>query len=267
MTLSLFLGLFLSAAPLQAKAVAPHPSPPSPAIPNTTGLDPARAFSLANTDYDKGDYEGAVSLYSELAEAYPEEPAYQYDLGNSWLKSGRTGLAVVSYLRAFRLAPRSSDIRDNLAFALGRAGEEFVPAGIPQSLFFLALALSRQELAGLFWLGIWVSCLFAGLYLVEFRPRWLRPALGFSLAFLVSFGGWLWLLSTLEPAELGVVLRSDAEVRSGPGANFPVAYTLPEGRRLALLGGKGDWREIAVPREGIKGWMLKESLEQVSHDR
>jgi tetratricopeptide (TPR) repeat protein len=223
----------------------------------------ASLFAQANAAYDKADYAAAIDAYSQLELADPDEPAYHFDLGNCEMKSGKLGKAVASYLRAFALAPRDSDIRTNLSFALGRAGEEMVPAGIPQSLFLLAYALSRNELQGLLALAVWLFCAAAGLYALNVGRPLLGPAVGWTLAATAFFGGWLLLLSSLAPNDLAVTLRADAEVRSGPGTNFGVSYTLPEGRRLDITGEQGDWLEVVAPKEGFKGWMRKDSLEKI----
>ena len=69
--------------------------------------------------------------------------------------------------------------------------------------------------------------------------------------------------ATIEPADTAVTIRSDAELRNGPGVNFSVGYTLPEGRRLAVLSRKGDWYEVAAPKEGVKGWIETTSVEKI----
>jgi len=225
--------------------------------------DPAQDFARANALYQKGEFSQAARLYKELPSHPPDEPAYHYNLANALLKTGHTGAAVACYLRAFRLAPRHPDIRYTLAFALGRAGEDLVPAGLPATLFWLAFALSRQELLGLFWISVWACLVCWGIHMLDSRRRMAYAGALAGAAFACLFGGWLWLRTTLDPRDEAVTIRPDAEVRSGPGPLFSVAYTLPEGRRLSLISRKGEWWEILVPREGIKGWIHQDWLEKV----
>ena len=91
----------------------------------------------ARKKYDAGDYVGAASLFQEALNKAPKNPTLEYDLGNALFKSGKLGLSIAAYQRAFDIQPRNGDIRYNLSFALRRAGENFVPAGIPPILFTL----------------------------------------------------------------------------------------------------------------------------------
>jgi len=232
-------------------------------------------FQSANALYEKGEFTQALPLYEKLVAANPKEAAYHYNLGNAFLKTGRVGRGVASYLRAFRLSPRDNDIRYNLTFTLARAGDELIPPGIPYSVFLLAYSLSGEELSGLFWLSFWSFCVLSGLYLLsspsapsprsrgEGRGEGLSSAAVIALCFFAFFGTWRWMRATIEPAETAVTIRSDAELRNGPGTNFSVGYTLPEGRRLAVLGRKGDWYEVAAPKEGVKGWIETTSVEKI----
>src|SRR5947207_2322189 len=68
-------------------------------------------FAAANSFYEKSDFANALPIYERLASEHPKEPSYHYNLGNTYLKTGRPGKAVASYLRAFRLAPRDGDVR------------------------------------------------------------------------------------------------------------------------------------------------------------
>ena len=84
-----------------------------------------------------------------------------------------------------------------------------------------------------------------------------------ALAGWIIFGGWWGARKALEPAERAVVIKPFVEIRSGPGDNFSVAFTAPEGRRIEVLSENGRWMEIGLAKEGAKGWVLAESVERV----
>ncbi|MCX5796349.1 MAG: SH3 domain-containing protein [Elusimicrobia bacterium] len=54
-----------------------------------------------------------------------------------------------------------------------------------------------------------------------------------------------------------------AELRSGPGENFNVSFTVPEGRRVQILGSDGAWVELGVLKEGVKGWLPAAAVEEL----
>lgn len=215
----------------------------------------------AQKAYDRGHFAAAAAAYEALAARSPGSAALHYDLGNALLKAGRTGPAVAAYLRAFELQPRDADIRHNLDYALRLGGEELVPAGVPGPLFLLFHLLSRGELAGLQWLLLWAWLLLASAWL--WRPEARARVRGPLTAALCLWGlTALWLLARrgLEPRELGVIVAARAEIRSGPGESFPVAFTAPEGRRVEVLESSGEWVEIGVLKEGARGWAPRSAV-------
>jgi len=70
-----------------------------------------------------------------------------------------------------------------------------------------------------------------------------------------------------------VVTQSSVEVRSGPGRQFGVGFTVPEGRLIVVLTQmislKEDhssverWVEIGVPSEGLKGWVQQDFITKI----
>lgn len=221
----------------------------------------AQDAAEAQKAYDRGDFAAAASAYEALAARRPDSAAIHYDLGNARLKAGRPGPAVAAYLRAFELGPRDADIRHNLDYALRLAGEELVPPGVPGPLFVLFHALSRGELAGLQWLLLWAWLLLASAWL--WRPAWrgrVRGPLSAALGLWALAALGLLARTGLEPRDVGVIVVSKAEIRSGPGASFPVAFTAPEGRRVSVLESSGEWLEIGVLKEGARGWAPRSAV-------
>lgn len=222
----------------------------------------------AQKKYDAGDYHGAATAYAQAAARSPRSAALHYNLGNALYKAGRLGTAIASYQRAFDIRPRDPDMRYNLDFALKKAGEELVPAGVPPLLWRSFHWLSERELAGLHWLSCWAALLLAGLMIR--RPRW-RDSLGpwgaAAFALWLGFGAWWLALRGLEGGPRAVIVRPTAEVRAGPGENFPASFTAPEGRRVEILseaaGSDGVWLEIGVLKEGARGWIAADSVERI----
>jgi tetratricopeptide (TPR) repeat protein len=214
--------------------------------------------------YDQGDYQGAAAWYLQAAGADPRNAGLHYDLGNALFKAGRTGPAIASYQRAFDRAPRDADIRQNLDYALRRAGEELVPAGVPPLLFIAFHAFSERELAGLHWLACWLALVLAGLCLLrEDRRAALLPWTTAALSLWLLLGGWWLAVRGVPPPRRGVITAAAAELRSGPGENFSVSFTVPAGRRVQILSGSGTWLELGVLKEGVKGWLPAAAVEEI----
>jgi hypothetical protein len=233
-------------------------------------LSPAWAAELSSARpenkqlYDSGRFSDAAKAFAEQVKVSPRDAAVLYNLGNAYFKSGRTGLAIASFERAFALDPRDADTRFNLAFALRRAGEEFVPTGIPPAAFWIFTALSERELAGLDWIVAWTFLLMSATWLVSKPSREkLTPLIATTLGlWLVLSLWWMGLRSILPPVK-AVITSPQAELRHGPGQNFPVAFTLPEGRRVRVMGASGTWLEVGVLKEGARGWIESSQLERL----
>ena len=64
--------------------------------------------------YEEGDFIAATAIWEELADAGVEDSHLWYNLGNAYFQQEEIGMAILSYRRALRLAPRDAEIRDNL---------------------------------------------------------------------------------------------------------------------------------------------------------
>lgn len=225
----------------------------------------ASPYDDARAAYDSGDFERAAAAFSALSAADPGDAALHYDLGGALLKAGKLGRASASYQRAFDLDPRDGDVRHNLDFVLTRSGEELTPPGIPKPAFAAFTALSSRELAGLHWLAAWAAMILAGLVLLggaERREKLGGWLLGAAAAWLL-FGLWWAGLRAVLPPGRGVIVAGRAELRNGPGEKFTVGYTAPEGRRVRVLSESGEWLEVGLLKEGVKGWILAASVEKL----
>ena len=242
----LFLAVFF-AGPARAAAAAPPD------------------LAAARTLYDAGRYDEAAAAFETIAAKEPRDAAAQYDLGDALFKAGKLGRATASFERAFALDPRSRDTRFNLEFALKRAGEDFAPPGAPPALFWLFTALSERELAGLHWLAAWATLLLAAACMLAGarRRETLTPRTAAAAALWLAFGLWWAGLRATLPPDRGVIVSAHAELRHGPGNNFGVAFTVPEGRRVRVLSASGAWLEVGVLKEGARGWIEAAAVERL----
>jgi tetratricopeptide (TPR) repeat protein len=210
-------------------------------------------FDSANASYEKGDFTAARDAYEGLIGQGLGGFSLYYNLGNTYYRLGQVGRARLWYERALRENPRDEDARYNLdlvrsqiqdqepgSHALPRLGSGALKALPPLNLLFfilLGLALFREE-EWLWW------------------ARWIAGLL-FAAALALAA-----VTSSQRNQVHGVVLESRAEVRAGPGTDYRVAFTVPEGRKVVILSA-GEWLEIGVPEKGLKGWARKASVEPI----
>jgi tetratricopeptide (TPR) repeat protein len=242
------LGFALWAAGAALAAAPPDPAP-----------EPAEAFRRAGEAYEAGRLAEALRLYESAAATGVVSVALYYNLGNVHWRLDRRGWAALWYERARRLAPRDADVRYNLALA--RSG---LDGGDAPAWELLDRVLTPDELAvavaGLGWaLGLGLGwALWRGLP----WSRWRRPALA-GLAVFALLAGWLVLRDRDLAAPWAVVVVPEAEVRSGPGDQFPVGFTARAGQRALITDRRPGWVSIGVPDKGLKGWVPENAVERI----
>lgn len=220
----------------------------------------AQNADSAEEYYRQGRYSAALGAYEEQLKNAPNSPYLYYNIGNCYFKMGSTGLAVANYYRAFRLDPRDEDIRHNLNLALESAGEKLVPGGVPEVLHKVYFYFSAAELKGLSVLALGVFSLLACIWLLKRRLG--RTTL-VMLAVWVVITAWAGSVKRLEQENWAVVAVPAAELRSGPGMNFPASANLSQGHLVVVQDTRNAWQEVVVKSQGLQGWMPADSLEKI----
>lgn len=224
--------------------------------------DAAAMFSEAKTKYDQGQYAEAARLYEALAQEGQVNAALWYNLGNAYYRSQSIGKAVLCFERARRIAPRDTDIRANLAF-IRQAVKEPDPsflAGLINSIDSL-LSLNELTVVVSATFIIFICCLILWLFR---RNPWILLADAAAFLLVIVLGGWLALKIDQEVVtSWAVVLSGPADVRNGPGQDNSVGFTLPEGRKVVVMGDNGDWLAVGLHNEGLKGWIEKKYIEKI----
>jgi tetratricopeptide (TPR) repeat protein len=233
-------------------------------------LRPAGAYDrneLAeyNDMYKNGNYQGALEGYQDMMAKEPANPCGFYNAGNAWFRMGRPGQAILYYSKAWRLNPRDPDIRANLEFALKHTGQLFVPEGVPRVLHYAYYCLSDDELrlgTIIFWWAFFLLLSFY--YLKPGIADGNRTPLYVTGTFFSVLLLWFLARSASPFRDGAVIIDKSAQLMSGPGETFKAAAALPEARLVKLLDETDDtYYEIAIPREGIKGWVKKSAAGKI----
>ena len=210
--------------------------------------------------YRQGKYSAALGIYEDELKSHPNDPFVYYNIGNCYFKMGSKGLAAANYYRAFRLAPRDGDIRQNLSLTLESGGEKLVPSGIPVILHRAFYWFSYPELKGLVFLIFWLFCAVGSFWL--FKGKAGRLTL-ICAVMLTVCSGWLYLRHQEQNAHLAVIAYPIAEIRSGPGTNFPASASVAQGHLVTVQDAKDSWYEVVVKSQGIKGWVEQNAVEKI----
>jgi hypothetical protein len=227
LVLSAITGMLLAGAIQPALAQAPQ----SPT-----------ASAVANSDAPPA----APSSYSA---------ASLYNLGNSYARAGKPGLAVLNYERASLLAPNDPDIEANLRYV--REGAH-LPVE-PRSTWQRAVMIGSPTLWS--FLGV-LGVLLLGCALLagERYPahRWRRRlvALVGLVVLGATAGNALVLWPTLHAA---VIVTAATPVQVSPVPMGDQLFTLPEGETVTITAEHEDF-VLVQTGSGRKGWVARVNL-------
>lgn len=237
--------------------------------------NPQSLFYQANAFYENGRYAEAAGLYLNLIRSGYESGNLYFNLGNTYFKLGRRGLAVLYYEKAKRLIPHDADLKANLAYAL-EGVDEGTPDWKGEFLRSIINAFPTEQLILLTSLSFFLVT--AMIILVILFPEKIRVPgdgsgrtgyqawwlgcvflLGLFFLFSLSLTG-LQYLDRLTP--YGVAISAGGEVRYEPSKEATIHFSLAEGSRVKITGEKDDWYLI-VRSDGRRGWVKKSYVEEV----
>ena len=233
----------------------------------------AEAMALGNGLYEAGSYSEAVEVYEELVARGVRSGALYYNLGNAYFKLGELGRAILNYRRALRVDPGDGDIESNLKLARDMTIDRLEPPekGLVSSLSSPSRRLLTQDQTAVTAL---VFC--AALVLLLLGAAFVRGATARRAVRNGAFvAGGLMLLSlaALAGHVLGVddesdavVVESEVDLKSGPGAQYVSEVTLHSGAEVTTIESRGAWTRLALPVGELQGWVTNRAVERVTID-
>jgi len=225
----------------------------------------------ANRLYEEGLLSEAATSYERLIAQGAYDGIIYYNLGNACYRQGDLGHAILNYRRAERLLPRDHDIAENLTLSRSQTvdrleeGEDSLLAWADQAW---RSYLTENEMA---WAAL-VAWLLAGLFGVLLflqpsgRTAW---TYGLSIALIVAvlLGVPLGVSARQERRQPSAVLvASQVDVRSGPGTDYVIEFSLHAGAELRILDQQNGWTRITLPGD-LEGWVPQDAVERIQVSR
>ena len=178
-----------------------------------------------------------------------------YNLGNSYARAGKPGLAVLNYERAALLAPDNADIRANLDYVRASA---HIPVQ-PRSRWVRVAETVRPAWAA--WMGaLGMALVGAGLVAGRMTSRFRLARISGVLA-----GGALVALAVSNALLLwprmheAVILVNQTPARVSPVPMGDAAFVLPEAEIVTMTAEHEDFILVRT-RGGRSGWVARASL-------
>ncbi len=229
--------------------------------PSSLAGDFAGEVAIANDQYANNNFQQAADSYESLIQKGFNNGYLYYNLGNTYIRLGKIGPAILNYIRAQKLIPRDENLQANLNFAIQQTKDK-IPLPTLSSLstfFFWVNDLNMNEnikLAFTVNLVFWVI-LTAWFY---FRSNFLRMARNSFLAMLllsfVAIGVKLHIESNFKT---GVVVAKKVAVKSGLGLTNVTLFELHEGAIVTIIAERQGGFEVGLDSKQ-KGWVTKTSI-------
>jgi len=269
----LFLVLWIPSGTLPVFTEAWGLTPPAGAgqSPGETAQNPQDIHSLlfrANQAYLEDRYEEAAGLYERIVEEGHLNGHVFFNLGNSYIRLGELGRAILNYKKASVLLPRDGDLKANLQYARSLTKDRIEEASpsLWNTLAFWYFGMNLRELLIAFVLLnllFWSSALF-NLYRNSEWAKWsLWLSLLLSLVLGVSAG-----IKARESFRNtgGVILEDEVPVHAGFSRNDTTLFVLHEGAEFTILDEEQGWWKITLA-DGKKGWVAAPSGGRVALKR
>lgn len=200
-----------------------------------------------------------LTLWTGQALAQPSQPLYSadglYNLGNSYARAGKPGLAVLSYERAALLSPNDPDINANLAY-VGASAHVFMKS---RSRFARLAQAASPTLAA--WLGVLgIALVGIGLVTRKVAPRFLPVSSGgilFGIALIaLSVSNAMLLWPRMHQA---IVLVDQTPARVSPAPMGDTAFVLREADSVTMTAEHEDFILIRTSGD-LSGWVARANL-------
>ena len=233
---------------------------------------PADELNAGNEAFWQGDFAGAAERERRVAAATPRSADVWFNLGTAEASAGHIGAAVHAFEQALLLRPGDADA----AYNLGRIREAAIAQGV-EAEQGAKLILPGEDDLGTGLLTAAAPGALATVFLVTWAlffgmlATWRKSnssgrrtassfaALLLGLGALASGGLLAGRVLVVDATDYGVVVASEAPVRSGPGDQYKAAARLLGGVKVRLRGEDRGWRQVTLP-DGSEGWLPVEQI-------
>lgn len=213
------------------------------------------SLEAATAAYDQGQVDAAAKVYAQLG-AGGDRPAMLYNQGNCAFRLGNLGEAVLLFERARRLAPRDSDILENLNFVRAKLGLPAVgTTESPRQLLSKARdSLRPDEWSLLAAAGAGIAGIWAGVRRWRQRSPWPVLSLAGALAVICAVCMASQRLTTYLPERQGIVLRDGVTAFRLPDADAEkTPIVLHQGERVEVTERRAAW--LRVRADQAEAWV------------
>ncbi|MGV7220275.1 MAG: SH3 domain-containing protein [Nitrospinales bacterium] len=215
----------------------------------------------ANDFYKEKNYAKAEELYQSALDRGLQNGFLYYNLGNTHIRLGNTGKAILNYLHAKKFLPRDQDLQANLKYSVQHTVDliSWEEKSLLKSLFFWVDNFNLKEhLLILISINIcfWIS-LSVWLYKKNEGINLFRKIVFAVLILSLASTAIKW--SSVSDTNFGVILHKTIDVKSGMDKNNTTLFQLHEGAIVSIEKEEAGWFKIKL-KDGKSGWAKKDAI-------
>lgn len=225
-------------------------------VPALLRADNAGDWAKANAFYQQKNYDSAAVYYEKIAAGRPRQAAVFYNLGNTYYRLNKIGVAVLNYEKALKRDPGMTEARDNKQLAQSRVSNSINGGG---DVFFVRWWKSATHPARTTAWSVTALLLFViTLSLASLRlfrnKTGIRPKLIIASA-LLSAASLVFVFASAgrHSVHSAVVLSDAAPLTGAANAVKPLAL-VPEGTVVQIQAQNREQMLVTLP-DGRSGWM------------
>jgi len=226
-------------------------------------------FDKANTLYNNGEYESAISVYEKILDDNLHSSALYFNMANCYYKLNKIAPSIYYYEKALMLSPKDKDIQNNLSFAEQMTIDNFdaVPEiGVAKLLNKIAHSFSVDGWAVLCVLLICLVVLFFVVYYLSHNTRNKRTffVLGLaSIMMLIATFSLLHKKENLDHKRFAIVFAQEVVIKTEPNLKSETAFILHEGTKVQIVEFyKDSWSKIKL-LDGTVGWISTNDFKEL----
>jgi tetratricopeptide (TPR) repeat protein len=221
-------------------------------------------FERANALYEQQNYDSAAAYYERILSSGTNNGAVCFNLGNTYFRLKKIGLAMLFFERARKLSPNDPDVIANIKFAQSAIVDRLP---MPDRSFFETVLVRLHNLFSLnvqLWL-IFIFLLLLGVFFsigLFARPN-IRLWLMYISSLVVLVGACMGISAGIkvyasEKIQYAIVLAPSVDAKNQPNGN-KVLFTVHEGTKFRVRKQLGEWSLVSLPT-GVSGWVVASSL-------
>ena len=216
-------------------------------------------FFRANNSYREEKYDAAIQDYEQLINSGLRSANVFYNLGNSYLRTGNKGKAVLYYERAFRMRPRDADIRANRRFAQALVegnAQLSDEQWYRRAFFFLRGFLSANEMAfiaSVLYFAIMILIILSIRFKLQRKLFYYSGAI-LSFFLVIALPSLISGIHESEFQEKAVIMVEEIAVRFEPNDDATEHFRLYEGAVIQITRSQENWHQVRRG-DGKMGWL------------